>query len=214
MLGQETPALKADDIVNPLNTMWVLVTAFLVFFMQAGFMMLEAGSREPGKSRTSCSSASPTRVCAACSFWAFGFAFMFGTGNGLIGHEYFFLNNAPRDVRLDRRRVPGVLLVPVRVRRHVQHDHVGRDGRSHRVRRRPALQHRGERVHLPDHRPLGLGSRRLARHDGHAVPRLRRLDGRAHDRRHASPSPVRSRSARASVASSSATAAACRPVTT
>ena len=32
-----------DDVVNPLNTMWVLVAAFLVFFMQAGFMMLEAG---------------------------------------------------------------------------------------------------------------------------------------------------------------------------
>ena len=28
-------------------------------------------------------------------FWAFGFAFMFGTGNGFIGHEFFFLNNAP-----------------------------------------------------------------------------------------------------------------------
>src|SRR4051794_33105926 len=40
----ETPApLTGDDIVNPLNTVWVLVAAFLVFFMQAGFMMLEAG---------------------------------------------------------------------------------------------------------------------------------------------------------------------------
>ncbi|MBV8878667.1 MAG: ammonium transporter, partial [Planctomycetaceae bacterium] len=29
--------------VNPMNNMWVLSTAFLVFFMQAGFMMLEAG---------------------------------------------------------------------------------------------------------------------------------------------------------------------------
>src|ERR1700679_1110243 len=42
------PAM-ADDAaavpayVNPINTVWTLVTAFLVFFMQAGFMMLEAG---------------------------------------------------------------------------------------------------------------------------------------------------------------------------
>ena len=36
-------AHKANDFVNPVNTMWVLVTAFLVFFMQAGFMALEAG---------------------------------------------------------------------------------------------------------------------------------------------------------------------------
>ena len=44
-----TPAF-ADDAappppayVNPMNTMWTLIAAFLVFFMQAGFMMLEAG---------------------------------------------------------------------------------------------------------------------------------------------------------------------------
>ena len=62
-------------------------------------------------------------------FWAFGFAFMFGTGNGWIGHQYFFLNGAPAPTAVDGRRVPGVLLVPVRLRRHVQHDHVGCDGR-------------------------------------------------------------------------------------
>ena len=36
-------AKEADDFINPINTMWVLVAAFLVFFMQAGFMALEAG---------------------------------------------------------------------------------------------------------------------------------------------------------------------------
>ena len=35
MLTQQV-ATKADDIINPINTVWVLVTAFLVFFMQAG----------------------------------------------------------------------------------------------------------------------------------------------------------------------------------
>ncbi|HEY2300530.1 MAG TPA: hypothetical protein VGH66_01475, partial [Acidimicrobiales bacterium] len=37
------PAIAAKDLVSPINTVWVLVTAFLVFFMQAGFMGLEAG---------------------------------------------------------------------------------------------------------------------------------------------------------------------------
>ena len=47
-------------------------------------------------------------------------------------------------------------------------------------------------LHLPDHRPLGLGPGRLARPRWqHAVPRLRRLDGRAHHRRRRSPSPAR-----------------------
>src|SRR6185369_16885517 len=37
------PELKGNDIVNPINTMWTLVAAFLVFGMQVGFTMLEAG---------------------------------------------------------------------------------------------------------------------------------------------------------------------------
>src|ERR1700680_1656031 len=37
--------------INPINTMWTVIAAFLVFFMQAGFMFLEAGfarAPEPG----------------------------------------------------------------------------------------------------------------------------------------------------------------------
>ena len=95
MLGQTTPALKADDVVNPLNTVWVLLAAFMVFFMQAGFMMLEAGfgrTREVSNIMLEC--IADTCLCGLL-FWAFGFAFMFGSGNGWIGHTFFFLNNAP-----------------------------------------------------------------------------------------------------------------------
>jgi len=35
--------VKPNDIVNPLNTVWTLLAAFLVFAMQVGFTMLEAG---------------------------------------------------------------------------------------------------------------------------------------------------------------------------
>jgi Amt family ammonium transporter len=37
------PVLAGNDIVNPINTVWTLVAAFLVFGMQAGFTFLEAG---------------------------------------------------------------------------------------------------------------------------------------------------------------------------
>lgn len=37
------PEVKAADVVNPVNTAWTLVAAFLVFGMQVGFTMLEAG---------------------------------------------------------------------------------------------------------------------------------------------------------------------------
>src|SRR5207237_583893 len=92
-LGQVTH--QANDIINPLNTVWVLVTAFLVFFMQAGFMALEAGfarSRETVNVLLEC--IFDTCLCGLL-YWAFGFAFQFGVGNGLIGHQYFFLNGAP-----------------------------------------------------------------------------------------------------------------------
>ena len=96
MLGQTTPAVTAQDTVNPINTTWTLVTAFLVFFMQAGFMFLEAGfarTREVSNVMISC--IADTCLCAD-PFWAFGFAFMFGSGNGIIGHQYFFLHGAPQ----------------------------------------------------------------------------------------------------------------------
>ena len=92
---------RADEIqdqvtstVNGLNTAWTLIAAFLVFFMQAGFMMLEAGfarTREVVNVLQQC--IVDTCLCAIL-FWAFGFAFMFGVGNSFIGHEFFFLNGA------------------------------------------------------------------------------------------------------------------------
>ena len=83
------------DVVNATNTMWTIIAAFLVFFMQAGFMMLEAGfarTREVVNVLVEC--IVDTCLCALL-FWAFGFAFMFGNGNKWIGHEFFFLNGAP-----------------------------------------------------------------------------------------------------------------------
>ncbi len=84
-----------ENLINATNTMWVLVTAFLVFFMQAGFMMLEAGfarTREVVNILVEC--IVDTCLCGIL-FWAVGFAFMFGEGNGWIGHQFFFLNGAP-----------------------------------------------------------------------------------------------------------------------
>ncbi|MDQ6910085.1 MAG: ammonium transporter [Actinomycetota bacterium] len=85
---------QANDIISPINTVWVLVTAFLVFFMQAGFMALEAGfarSRETVNILLEC--VFDTCLCGIL-FFSVGFAFMFGTGDGFIGKEFFFLDGA------------------------------------------------------------------------------------------------------------------------
>lgn len=89
------PTLKGNDIVNPINTVWTLVAAFLVFGMQVGFTMLEAGfcrSRETVNVLMEC--IVDTCLCGIL-FYAFGFAFMFSHGNGFIGYHWFFLQDAP-----------------------------------------------------------------------------------------------------------------------
>src|SRR2546423_1956161 len=89
------PVLKGNDIVNPINTVWTLVAAFLVFGMQVGFTMLEAGfcrARETVNVLMEC--IVDTCLCGLL-FYAFGFAFMFSHGNGFIGYHWFFLRDAP-----------------------------------------------------------------------------------------------------------------------
>ena len=89
------PVLKGNDIVNPINTVWTLIAAFLVFAMQVGFTMLEAGfcrARETVNVLMEC--IVDTCLCGLL-FYACGFAFMFSHGNGLIGMNWLFLQGAP-----------------------------------------------------------------------------------------------------------------------
>jgi len=87
--------VKAADVINPVNTAWTLIAAFLVFGMQVGFTMLEAGfcrSRETVNVLMEC--VVDTCLCGIL-FYAIGFAFMFSHGNGFIGYHWFFLQGAP-----------------------------------------------------------------------------------------------------------------------
>lgn len=89
------PVIAAKDLVNPLNTLWTLIAAFLVFAMQVGFVMLEAGfcrSRETVNVLVEC--VFDTCLCGIL-FWAVGYAFMFSEGNGFIGLHWFFLKGVP-----------------------------------------------------------------------------------------------------------------------
>ncbi|MFT3934393.1 MAG: ammonium transporter [Chitinophagaceae bacterium] len=82
-------------LINTANTIWTLVAAFLVFGMQAGFVMLEAGfarKRETVNVLMEC--IFDTCLCGIL-FWAVGYAFMFSSGNGFIGTHWFFLQGAP-----------------------------------------------------------------------------------------------------------------------
>ncbi len=94
--ADDAPVLKGNDIVNPINTVWTLMAAFLVFGMQVGFTMLEAGfcrSRETVNVLMEC--IVDTCLCGLL-FYAWGFAFMFSHGNGRSSAlQFFFLQGAP-----------------------------------------------------------------------------------------------------------------------
>src|SRR3954467_3642235 len=81
--------------INALNTVWVLLAAFLVFCMQVGFVMLEAGfARSRESVNILVEGIVDTAICGV-TFWAWGFAFMFEPGNGFIGTTGFFLKGLP-----------------------------------------------------------------------------------------------------------------------
>lgn len=93
--AQDTFTPHETILMNTANTIWTLIAAFLVFGMQAGFVMLEAGfarKRETVNVLMEC--IFDTCLCGIL-FWAIGYAFMFSSGNGFIGYHWFFLMGAP-----------------------------------------------------------------------------------------------------------------------
>ncbi len=92
------PAKPTDietSMMNSIDTVWTLVAAFLVFAMQAGFVMLEVGfarKRETVNVLMEC--IFDTCLCGIL-FYAIGYAFMFSSGNGFIGYHWFFLQGTP-----------------------------------------------------------------------------------------------------------------------
>jgi ammonium transporter, Amt family len=89
---------SAADLARSINTVWVLVTAFLVFFMQAGFALVEAGFTRSKNTTNILMKNLVDFIFATIAFWAIGYAFMFGTGTPFIGLSSFFTSGLEGDV--------------------------------------------------------------------------------------------------------------------
>jgi len=86
-----TPATSADieALQNNLNIVWTCVAAFLVFFMQAGFAMVEAGFT---RAKNACNIMMKNLMdfsIGSLVFWVLGFGLMFGAGGGFLGTSDF-----------------------------------------------------------------------------------------------------------------------------
>ena len=76
------------------DTAWVILTGALVFFMQAGFALLESGMART-KNAVNVMMKNYMDVCiASLIFWAVGYGLMFGTSvNGFWGTDKFLLSH-------------------------------------------------------------------------------------------------------------------------
>ncbi|WP_129670594.1 ammonium transporter [Candidatus Chloroploca sp. Khr17] len=81
-----------EEMVVALDTMWLLLAAFLVFFMQAGFALLEAGATR-SKNAVNILMKNLMDFCiGALTFWMIGWGFAYGaSAGGFIGVDQFFL---------------------------------------------------------------------------------------------------------------------------
>ena len=84
----------AEAAFNALDTLWVLVAAILVFFMQAGFAMLETGIVR-AKNAANVLTKNLLDFCfASIGFFIFGYAIMFGGEGLIVGTSGWFLAGA------------------------------------------------------------------------------------------------------------------------
>ncbi len=97
VVGFSLPAF-ADDATAASNavaidTVWTLIAAFLVFFMQAGFAMVEAGFTRAKNAANIMMKNLMDFSVGSIAYWAIGFGIMFGaTAGGLFGTSGFFLS--------------------------------------------------------------------------------------------------------------------------
>ncbi len=83
---------------NALDTFWVLFAAFLVFFMQAGFGMVEAGLIR-SKNAANVLMKNVMDFCfAALGYFIFGYAIMYGSAGLIFGTEGWLLVGATTPV--------------------------------------------------------------------------------------------------------------------
>ena len=96
-----SPAL-ADDAADPavylqavMDNLWVFIAGILVFFMQAGFALVEAGlTRSKNVANIMAKNIADMCIGVLC-FYAVGYAFAYGSGGGwFIGGNSYFLSGS------------------------------------------------------------------------------------------------------------------------
>ena len=83
-------AKSLADLQVAADTVWVMVAGFLVFFMHAGFAMLESGLCRAKNTVAILYKNFGVVAVSSLAFWILGFALMFGDGSSMLGTNGFF----------------------------------------------------------------------------------------------------------------------------
>jgi ammonium transporter, Amt family len=88
---------KPADLQFIANTVWTLIAAMLVFWMNAGFATLEAGLCRRKNAVNILAKNFVVFAISSIAFWVIGFGMMFGDGNDIVGTTGFMTNLLPFD---------------------------------------------------------------------------------------------------------------------
>lgn len=93
ILAASAGSILADDggSYNMVDTLWVLVAGFLVFFMNTGFAFVESGFCRAKNVVNILAKNFIVFAIAAIAYWTIGYGFMFGNGS-IIGTDSFLVN--------------------------------------------------------------------------------------------------------------------------
>ncbi len=94
----EEAAASAGSEFDAISTLWVLLAAILVFFMQAGFGMVEAGLIRAKNSANVLMKNLVDFCFATLGYYTFGFAIMYGSTGLLVGTSGWFMFGAESPV--------------------------------------------------------------------------------------------------------------------
>lgn len=86
-MASDAHARTAEELTVALDTIWVLVTASLVFFMNLGFALVESGFCRAKNTVNILSKNFIVFAISCLAFYVFGWGLMFGNGGGFIGAE-------------------------------------------------------------------------------------------------------------------------------
>ena len=87
---EESISAVAESGISGLDTVWVLLAAMLVFFMQPGFALVEAGFTRSKNTANILMKNFVDFMVGSFLFWMIGFGLMHGANNGFIGGLHLF----------------------------------------------------------------------------------------------------------------------------